>query len=765
MTDWFKQLELFEHSLKSLQNKRIFLSTGDFSKDLGLIDGRAEARAEQAEFLSSHGAKQEAMDALLQDLDRIPEARVVNLSTYLGIWRAGEKVQAMLGPSSVNVYGTDGSRGEVSKDSTGFAEDLRRKLWSQQVTPGFFELLVASTILVFRETGQTIQNVPVGWDTRDLFAAEGQPGLFQEAVVRGVKRCGATALRLGVTPIANTCYVLASLKDDYPGLVLAFNKTASHNPPSHDGLKSFVRGAGLYRKLTPAEEVAITARAFAAAVKSERLPKHEGQEDDLSSVARRAFRKVLQEPAHFGMKDNEIWRAAALIYDGSNGAASAESTRLLMETTLDAYSAEDTIVETIGCEPNGQNINDHCGAGEIEGLQDLSAEQLENDYKDLPLLQRVFDLGRQRSELGRQGRLVYGLATDGDSDRSYTCFYDPFKDSLRFIDGDSALHLQFCDGLEGQSVGVGDVVAFTIESSAGFIDSLIAYSSFDKGRLRLYGKKRSEQELSLVMTPVGDKWVLSTQPCLGGEATGHIIRPVTVNGETVHAGNGPLGLLATLAAMERRIGPVKGPRFEGVLDKIVRPFDAGHNLVLYCYFVERGRFYRDGPVWQVVARELKAILNKHAPGAERQLVAFKDDPNTYMLLLKKNDKTLASLHIRCSGTEAKIGLKASSTADADLDDLFEALAKDFYFVFAREMSDAGSWFFGAQKSILKALSGGAQTRAALRDCVADSESSEALRQSRFQHLWQALLKQGLIELRGDEALLTVRGERALSIFE
>jgi len=126
-------------------------------------------------------------------------------------------------------------------------------------------------------------------------------------------------------------------------------------------------------------------------------------------------------------------------------------------------------VTSIGAAPNGENINDGCGA------------------TDLALLQ----------ETVRAGGLDLGVAFDGDGDRMLAVDGDG-----NVVDGDQilavlALHL-----------GV-DVVAVTVMTNLGF------------------HRLMEERGVRVVTTAVGDRYVLEAlrreSAILGGEQSGHVI--------------------------------------------------------------------------------------------------------------------------------------------------------------------------------------------------------------------------------------------------
>jgi phosphomannomutase len=765
-------LERDSERLRALGQRTIFITSGVFQEDLGVLGFASDHLARQAELLDDRGLTTRLWDALMALLESDGQAQVINLTTLIGILGSSwedQDLKAALSNARVTVYGTDGSRGEVRAENSPASEALLRKLRDQEMVPRFFEQLVAASIRTLRSRGFIIENVPVGWDTRDLFVDEGQGGIFRRAIIDGVTLTGANALVMGVTPIANSSYILGALQGAYPGLALSFNKTASHNPPSHDGLKSFcvdpTASPFAVRKLSPLEEAEITAWLFAAAILECKDPGQRGREIDLSERSTQLLKDVFGSHKNRGTLDGETWQSFALVYDGSNGAAASEAMVTVLRNVFQSHVDENTSLQFLSCEPNGRNINDHCGAGALEGCEELEESTVHESFGEFQSIQAVWNKGHGRhQESKKDGALAIGLATDGDSDRSYVFFYDPFKNRLRFLDGDAAILLQVQDGLDRGLLKPGHSVAFTIESAATFAEELIRRAR-EKGPASfvLYGQEPEKDSIQFVMTPVGDKWVLSMGPSIGGEATGHIIRPVALTSAAgehyeIHAGNGPLGLVATAAAIERTIAGLSGQALEAALDRLVNPYPKGCSLTTYAYFVERGRFYRNGRIWGELREILERILDAHTAPFDRQTSTFDDDPNTLLIVLRDDAEVVCSLHVRCSGTEAKIGLKASAADRRAFHELFKALDDEVFFLLARTLRDESSIYWQRQARVLQALLIEKLTWAQIQKRLSDTGSPGALFESQNRFLASALSKQRLVVKDPKGWSLTARGQ-------
>jgi phosphoglucosamine mutase len=156
-----------------------------------------------------------------------------------------------------------------------------------------------------------------------------------------------------------------------------------------------------------------------------------------------------------------------LVLDCANGSATDLAPQLFRR--LGAQ------VDTIANEPNGRNINLNCGSLHLDALRE-----------------RVRETGAQA-----------GVAFDGDADRALFVSQDG-----KIIDGDAVLYLAGT-ALKSKAQLAGNTVIATVMSNLGFERALEA------------------QGISLLRTPVGDKYVLEEMlkrgASLGGEQSGHVI--------------------------------------------------------------------------------------------------------------------------------------------------------------------------------------------------------------------------------------------------
>ncbi len=156
-----------------------------------------------------------------------------------------------------------------------------------------------------------------------------------------------------------------------------------------------------------------------------------------------------------------------MVIDCANGAAYQVGPQ-----TLEELGAE---VIPIGCNPDGVNINDNCGA--------LYPEKL------------------RKKVLETQAQI--GIALDGDADRIVVV-----DEKGNLIDGDDLLAL-FAIEFKKKNTLWNNIVVGTIMSNLGL------------------EKYLSQNDIKFIRTPVGDRYVVlkmkESQSVLGGETSGHII--------------------------------------------------------------------------------------------------------------------------------------------------------------------------------------------------------------------------------------------------
>ena len=320
--------------------------------------------------------------------------------------------------------------------------------------------------------------VLVGRDTRESGA------WIARELAHGVRSAGGTIVSGGVISTPAIAYLAREQAFD-AGVVIS----ASHNPFEDNGIKVF-SGAG--EKFT--EHLERTVEDVVADA-SWQVPGGEAaplDDEDLSAPYLEHARSALPAaPRLAGLR---------LVVDCANGATSAIAPRLLRELGFDLV--------TLGCEPDGRNINLECGSTKPAAMA--------------------------RAVVAHGCRL--GVAFDGDGDRAI--FADA---SGKIVDGDGVLllaarHMQATGRLRGNAV------VATIMSNIGLEIALRASG------------------IDLVRCPVGDKHVMEELIArglsLGGEQSGHVIFS-----DFLFTGDGlvtSLNLLQVMAETGRELGELAG---------------------------------------------------------------------------------------------------------------------------------------------------------------------------------------------------------------
>ena len=306
----------------------------------------------------------------------------------------------------------------------------------------------------------------------------------------GLASVGVETRSAGVITTPGVAFLARSQGFD-AGVVIS----ASHNPWTDNGIKIF---SGDGYKLPDAHELAIEKEIFALLRDSDAVPPDAAPE--ISSL-----------PGEEGLRQSYVhWLASSVstdltrlrvAVDCANGAAAEEAPELfgsLKVNTTYLHSA-----------PDGQNINENCGA--------LHPEML----------------GRFVSEsAGRQEAFDIGVTFDGDADRALFCDAEG-----RVVNGDAVLL----------------VAAREMQSRGALAKATVVATTMSNMGLELALKRSGIQ---MLRANVGDKYVLEEMQrvgaTLGGEQSGHILFR---DGEAT-TGDGLLTALRVMEIMVRTGKPL-----------------------------------------------------------------------------------------------------------------------------------------------------------------------------------------------------------------
>jgi phosphoglucosamine mutase len=327
-----------------------------------------------------------------------------------------------------------------------FGTDGVRGIANQELTPELAYKIGRCGGYVL--TGQAKHpQVVIGMDTRI------SGPMLEAALIAGLLSIGAHVIRLGVVSTPAVAYLTRKLGAD-AGVMIS----ASHNPVEDNGIKFFAADGF---KLSDETELEIE-RLIDAAV--DELPRPIGGDlgtltDNLSAKSLYVdFLKTTVKSDFTGLR---------IVLDCAHGAAFELAPRVFQE-----LGAE---VITIGAEPNGRNINDHCGSTHPETLRE--------------------EVLRHKADLG--------LSFDGDADRLIA-----IDDKGGEIDGDFLLAI--CgDALNKAGKLNHGTIVTTVMSNLGFFKAV------------------KDLGMKTAQTGVGDRYVMEEMRKggynLGGEQSGHVI--------------------------------------------------------------------------------------------------------------------------------------------------------------------------------------------------------------------------------------------------
>lgn len=330
------------------------------------------------------------------------------------------------------LFGTDGVRGVANSE----------------LTPELaFHLGKAGAHVLRKDDKRPV--VVIGKDTR----VSGD--MLESALTAGILAVGGNVIKVGVVPTPAVAYLVKHYQAD-AGIVIS----ASHNPYEYNGIK-FFNGEGfklddlLEEKI---EDIILRDIDPNPHLTGEALGKCIMAEEDAVDLYVKFLLTTIDQRLD-GMK---------VVLDCANGAA--------YKTAPKVYEALGAEVITIGCEPNGININHNIGSTHPELLQ-----------------QTVVENGAD-----------IGMAYDGDADRLIVV-----DEKGQIIDGDKTICI-CAKMLKDAGQLAENKVTATVMSNIGF------------------HKYIKEQVGAVVdVTGVGDRYVLEsmleTGCVLGGEQSGHII--------------------------------------------------------------------------------------------------------------------------------------------------------------------------------------------------------------------------------------------------
>ncbi|QHW37565.1 phosphoglucosamine mutase [Staphylococcus ursi] len=329
-----------------------------------------------------------------------------------------------------------------------FGTDGVRGVANQELTPELaFKLGRYGGYVLAHNEDKKHPRVLVGKDTR----VSGE--MLEYALIAGLVSIGAEVMRLGVISTPGVAYLTREM-----GAELGVMISASHNPVADNGIKFF--GSDGF-KLSDAQENEIEALLDQ---ENPDLPRPTGKDIVHTSDYFEGAQKYL---SYLKSTIEVNLEGLKIALDGAHGSTAALAPFLFGDLEADTV--------TIGCNPDGYNINDETGSTHPQALA-----------------QKVVD-----------NECDFGLAFDGDGDRLIAV-----DEKGQIVDGDQIMFVIGQEMAKNQELNDNMIVS-TVMSNLGFYKALEA------------------EGIQSDKTKVGDRYVVEEMRRghynLGGEQSGHIV--------------------------------------------------------------------------------------------------------------------------------------------------------------------------------------------------------------------------------------------------
>lgn len=275
--------------------------------------------------------------------------------------------------------------------------------------------------------------------------------MIESSIVSGLTSVGVNVLLAGVIPTPAIAFLTNSLDTD-SGIMIS----ASHNPYQDNGIKIF--GSDGF-KLTDEEELVIENY-----IDNDNI---ESVSYDKLGTTHDAYELSQKYVQHIKSTIDTNLEGLKIALDCAHGATTNVAPFVFGDLEAD--------IETIGCQPNGININDNVGSTKLSTL----ANYVKENSVDL------------------------GFAFDGDGDRMLAV-----DNEGTVVDGDKIMFI-LAQKLKEEGKLKDNMVVSTVMSNIGFYRSI------------------EEHGMQSVKTAVGDRYVVEEMRknnySVGGEQSGHVI--------------------------------------------------------------------------------------------------------------------------------------------------------------------------------------------------------------------------------------------------
>jgi len=616
------------------------------------------------------------------------------------------------------IQGTDGIRGKVGlSDYPAFKglSPLQVFLDRGILTEQFFELYCYCHVSlgIERETIKPGEEIILGWDPRD------KDEIFWKASGRGIRKAGCSATTVGIQPTPAIPLIML-----YLGAAGAFSITASHNPSDQNGIKVFLRDTALKPFIIDDQRLTekIGQTDFS---KIESLPLT-GSERDGSSETRELFTNFCLDPRNSWAQENTDFSRHHLIVDCANGSYSGLAADIFRRLGVGVVEEWNNSLEN-GVNKNS-GVADLDGIRFISEEMAFSPDGRFFHHPAIRRLFEVGR--EKRGRILEKGFRVSGAFFDADGDRFFHGEFFPFSDGIHILSGDETAFLQGKFLLQKDPTAKRKYIyVSTVESDLNASREALAIGFSpvttpvgDKwillhGNLiqlvrdakRLMGSARPNDRLqctrfmkeaeeyvksveadsemvtdlvqrferfrrSLSSTPDGTTKEVEgkeeTVFCIGSEESGHTVTQgyLTDSNQreiSCFIGNGLKSAINTLTAAEILYGQ---ELMEDYYARLLQPFPTGFKQTLYVFYINRDLFTFDSPVYQETERTARGAVRKIFPTPVKiqRVVMPQEKDMLYLNILDQEKRTVATLFVRNSGTEDKIGVSLRSGNDESI---------------------------------------------------------------------------------------------------
>ena len=401
---------------------------------------------------------------------------------------------------TLNLFGTDGIRGLVNRNSIGEQEAIENLHLKREISPSLMRLIGEVLGRIHDTMPGEGNNVVIGWDERP------DNKLLAKNLTFGLQISGCKVTQIGVCATPTLHYATLHTAARIGCMI-----TASHNPVSDSGLKIF---DAFGFKTTPSLEKEISKIA-------EQLSQEEREIDDIEQEIISAPKTDYSNSdwsnnLHIGwlterlenfkslfgsFEASENFKIAnPLLIDSSKGSASNWFADWL-ETSIG--------IKCLEVSHNAKFMNHNCGAGEMSPTQTWTFEQAKQDSHLLVAQLKPAEPGT-----------IVAAALDGDGDRCL--IIQATEEGFKVIDGDAIADTVVN---AGTIIGGNWKLAASIESDLSLLSNL----------------ERYPQPVSTVETAVGDRWLSfslsqsngkqslissnNSPKIIGVEDSGHLVLP------------------------------------------------------------------------------------------------------------------------------------------------------------------------------------------------------------------------------------------------